>query len=186
MASLTGGGRLPEKQITKLSKRLSYVLRHKPDSIGITLDGEGWGPVDFILNKLGMSSAELDHVVETNNKKRFEFSGDKTKIRARQGHSINVDLGYNPVTPPDKLYHGTAEKTYERFIKTSGLSKMKRHHVHLSPDAETAKNVGGRHGKPIVLRIDAKAMHAAGYEFYKTDNNVWLVHNVPPGMFNVL
>lgn len=185
MSRFIGGGWMPDKQITKLSKKLSYVLRHKPDSIGLELDSEGWGSVDFILDKLGMDTDVLQNVVDTNNKKRFEFNEDKTKIRARQGHSINVDLGYNPVTPPDVLYHGTSDKAYHRFIKTSGLSKMRRHHVHLSLDVETAKNVGARHGKPVVLAIDAKAMQAAGYKFYKTDNDVWLVDNVPPGMFSV-
>lgn len=132
-----------------------------------------------------MDTDELQYVVDNNNKKRFEFNGDKTKIRARQGHSIKVDLGYVPVIPPDELYHGTADKTYQRSIKTAGLSKMKRHHVHLSPDVETARNVGGRHGKPVVLVVDAKAMHAAGYKFFKTDNDVWLVDSVPAGMFKV-
>jgi putative RNA 2'-phosphotransferase len=168
------------KQLVKLSKRLSKVLRHAPESIGITLDKNGWVEVQELLKCLGsnVSIDNIRYVVANNNKKRFEFSPDQSKIRACQGHSINIDLDLKSIDPPDILYHGTAEKTVP-YIQYDGILKMNRDHVHLSKDYETATNVGGRHGKPIVLSIDAKKMHEHGMKFYVSNNGVWLTDFVP-------
>ena len=121
----------------------------------------------------------VQEIVETNNKKRFTFNADKTKIRANQGHSINVDLQLAATVPPDVLYHGTHSKAVESIVR-EGLQKMARHHVHLSADLETARQVGRRRGKPVVFQVDAAAMHQQGYEFYRSQNGVWLVDRVPP------
>lgn len=169
-----------DKQLTKLSKRLSKVLRHAPERIGITLDKNGWVEVSELLKGLGSDIAleDIEYVVANNNKKRFEFSPDKNKIRACQGHSINVDLDLKAVVPPDVLYHGTSTNTVQH-IEADGILKMNRDHVHLSADQETAINVGQRHGKPTVLLIDAKKMHAEGADFYMSNNGVWLTDFVP-------
>jgi putative RNA 2'-phosphotransferase len=169
-----------DKQLIKLSKRLSKVLRHAPESIGITLDKNGWTEVEELLKGLGndVSMGDLKYVVANNNKKRFEFSDDFGKIRACQGHSINIDLDLKPVAPPDILFHGTAEKTVP-YIKYDGILKMNRDHVHLSKDLTTATQVGGRHGKPSILIIDAKKMHKHGLEFFISNNGVWLTDFVP-------
>lgn len=169
----------PLMDTIKLSKKLSYVLRHKPQSIGLKLDKSGWANVNDILAKMGMTQTELDQVVADNNKQRFEFSEDKRRIRARQGHSVQVDLGYKPLSPPDILYHGT-DKRLQDTLKKEGIKKMNRHHVHLSPDEQTAKIVGARHGPPLVILIDAKRMAADGCVFYKTENNVWLTDFIDP------
>lgn len=171
------------KKIKSTSKFLSLVLRHQPEVIGINLDTQGWVAVDELLQKLaaykrGISLEELDFVVENNNKKRFAFNKDKTKIRASQGHSINLDLGYAPVEPPELLYHGTASRFLEGIQKT-GLEKRNRHHLHLSLNLDTAKDVGGRHGKPVILVVRAKEMHEAGFQFFVSDNDVWLTDHVP-------
>jgi len=174
---------LTRKQLKHASKFLSLVLRHRPQAVGIELDDAGWVGVDTLLTafhekKPWYTREVLDEVVATNNKKRFEFDDTGTRIRARQGHSVDVDLGYKPVDPPDVLYHGTALK-YIDSIRNQGLRKMKRHHVHLSADHDTASNVGSRHGTVMVLTIDAKQMHADGHQFYVSNNGVWLVDSVP-------
>jgi len=166
------------KTLTRKSKFLSLVLRHKPEKIGLTLDENGWASVCELLNKAGLDQATLHTIVEQNNKKRFEFSANRTKIRARQGHSINVDLGYMSVDPPEYLYHGTVEKFLPN-IKLKGLLKMNRHHVHMSPDVKTANIVGVRRGKSIILKIKAKQLQATGVQFYHTENDVWLAEHVP-------
>jgi len=120
----------------------------------------------------------LEVIIETNDKKRFSFNEDKTLIRANQGHSINIDLGYEPKEPPTILFHGTADKSVESILKT-GIEKRNRQHVHLSKDKETAIKVGQRHGKPIILEIHSLKMSQNGYEFYLSDNNVWLTEFVP-------
>ncbi|AYL94565.1 RNA 2'-phosphotransferase [Mucilaginibacter celer] len=175
---------LTEKETTNLSKFLSLVLRHKPEEIGITLDEQGWVPVAELLNKLNaygnnVTLEALEHVVDTNAKKRFAFSDDKLNIRASQGHSVEVELGYAPQTPPDVLYHGTAASSVESIMQ-NGLEKRSRQHVHLSIDTDTAVNVGGRHGKPVVLTILTGEMHKEGYKFYLSENKVWLTDEVPP------
>lgn len=156
---------MDKKQVTKISKFLSLVLRHSPETIGIELDANGWTNVSTLLNTMQIMKEELEYVVENNNKKRFEFSPDKLKIRASQGHSVNVDLDYEAKEPPAVLYHGTAECNFDSILK-SGILKGKRNHVHLSRDLETAIYVGMRHGKPIVFEVHALEMHQDGYEFF--------------------
>lgn len=169
--------------IKKKSKFLSLVLRHKPEKIGITLDKAGWVSVRDLLsalNKYGkkMTMEELQEVVQNNDKKRFSFSEDGRKIRANQGHSVNVELGYIEKEPPNVLFHGTVSK-YLDSIFVSGLNKMQRHHVHLSKDIETATKVGSRRGKPVILVVDSKSMFERGHKFYLSDNGVWLTDHVP-------
>ena len=174
---------IDRKRNTKLSKLLSYVLRHKPDSIGIELDKEGWTDVnDLILkiNKHGHSidTAVLEDVVQTCDKKRFAYNLDKTKIRANQGHSIHINHGFKKLTPPGVLFHGTGKKN-ETEILSLGIDRRNRHHVHLSLNIKAAINVGERHGKPIVFEVDAERMHNDGFVFLKSENDVWLTDNVP-------
>lgn len=172
-----------EKDVVRLSKRLSNWLRHNPEAIGVTMDGAGWVLVEDLMHQAaahgrGFSREQLDRVVAENNKRRFEFDDSGTLIRARQGHSVPVDLGYEPAEPPPVLYHGTGERTLG-LIWNEGLRPMNRHAVHLSVDVETAHNVGSRHGKPAVLAVDAARMRADGYTFYVTGNGVWLADAVP-------
>lgn len=169
--------------LVRFSKRMSKLLRHDPQDLSI--DRHGWVSVKDILAKLSIDQAMLDRIVAENNKKRFEYDETGTKIRARQGHSIEVEHGYEPAVPPDELYHGTARHIMGILYK-EGLKKMRRHHVHLSPDKETAIKVGQRHGKPVVLVVDAKKMHEEGAIFYHTDNDVWLVDYVHPTRFREL
>ena len=168
-----------------ISKFFSYILRHHPESIGITLDSDGWVEIDLLLaqaQKHGriISRQELQETVDNNSKKRFTISEDGRRIRAAQGHSTGqVRMRLAPQTPPDVLYHGTATRFLDSIMR-QGLQAGARHHVHLSADRETAVKVGQRHGKPVVLRIDAAAMHQAGRAFYLSDNQVWLTEAVPP------
>ena len=166
-----------------VSKFLSLVLRHEPQRIGITLDEAGWTDVDGLLAAAArhgnpFTREELLHVVATNDKKRFALSDDGTRIRASQGHSVSVELGYEPSEPPEKLYHGTATRFVES-IRGEGLRPGERQHVHLSTTPEIATGVGQRHGKPVVLTVRAGAMHRAGYAFYVSANGVWLTPSVP-------
>jgi putative RNA 2'-phosphotransferase len=175
------------KKIKKLSKYLSLILRHRPEKIKLQLDKNGWASVESLLEKVNAShvqfnKAELDFVVENNNKKRFSYNYNQTKIRANQGHSIDIELGYAPVEPPETLFHGTA-KQFLTNIKAQGLQKMNRHHVHLSADKDTAINVGQRHGVVTVLTVQSKAMYDAGYEFFLSTNGVWLTDHVPVEYF---
>jgi putative RNA 2'-phosphotransferase len=171
---------MTEQQRTKISKRLSYILRHAPDSVGLTLDENGWARVHDLRTKFGspLSIEDLNEVVETNEKKRFAFNDDLTKIRASQGHSIEIDLAYQPTSPPEFLFHGTATRFLES-IKKDGLLKGSRHHVHLSLDEVTARKVGARHGSPVILTLKSKEMYEAGYVFYVSENDVWLTEHVP-------
>jgi putative RNA 2'-phosphotransferase len=169
--------------LTSKSKFLSLVLRHKPEEIGITLDDAGWVTVDELLEALRrngrpISLEELREVVRTNDKQRFAFSEDELRIRANQGHSIEVELDHAPATPPETLYHGTAERNLAS-IRATGLQKGERHHVHLSENRQTAEAVGRRYGKLVLLTIRSGDMSRAGFTFYKTPNNVWLVGAVP-------
>ena len=173
----------PETIKTK-SKWLSKHLRHSPQKVGLTLEEGGWVKVADLLkaanaNHLSLSRAQLEEVVKSNDKQRFSFDSSGTKIRANQGHSVAVDLQLQTQTPPDILYHGTAEKNRAAIFE-QGLLKGRRHHVHLSRETQVAVEVGSRHGKPLVLKIDALGMHAAGFDFYRSDNGVWLVEEVPP------
>lgn len=167
----------------KISKFLSLVLRHEPQAIGIDLDESGWVETRILLDALerhgrGISLDELRLVVENNDKKRFAFSEDQTRIRASQGHSVEVDLGYTPVQPPECLYHGTTDRFVEA-IRAAGLQRRDRHHVHLSAQTDTAVSVGSRHGRPVLLTVHAGAMHRAGRAFYQSANGVWLTDEVP-------
>ena len=167
----------------KHSKFLSLVLRHKPSNANIKLDKNGWVNVDELLKGLkevnrDLSIKELKEIVSTNDKKRFEFNNDETKIRASQGHSVKVNLDLKSERPPMKLYHGTVDKLVDTILK-EGLKKMNRHAVHLSEDIETATKVGSRRGKPVILEINSGHMNADKIKFYKSKNNVWLTDNVP-------
>lgn len=174
-----------EKTAKNISKFLSLVLRHSPETIELKLDENGWADVDELIlkcNKKGsqnqMTAERLDYVVENNDKKRFTFNEDKTKIRASQGHSISVELNLNEAEPSEFLYHGTVDKFLEN-IKKEGLQKMSRQHVHLSEDHETAIKVGSRRGAPQILTIRSGEMHQDGFKFYLSENNVWLTDEVP-------
>ncbi len=164
-------------------KYLAYILRHNPAAAGIELDINGWADVGELLRGVqrsgrAISLATLEEIVATDNKGRFAFNEDKSKIRAVQGHSFAVDLQLEERTPPDTLYHGTAEKNLES-IKQNGIEKRNRQYVHLSSDEQTAKKVGSRHGKPVVLIICAGQMAADGFKFYLSENGVWLTDGVP-------
>lgn len=165
------------------SKFLSLVLRHQPDLIGITLDPAGWVSVDDLLagcRRKGhdISRAELEEIVRSSDKQRYAFNDDKTRIRANQGHSVPVDLGHAAATPPDVLYHGTAEKSVPG-IRRDGLRKGQRHDVHLSERIDTANAVGSRHGKLVLLTVAAGRMQRDGFAFARTPNGVWLTDHVP-------
>lgn len=167
----------------KTSKFLSLVLRHQPGTIGIKLDEAGWVPVKELIEAsrahgFALTREELQTVVENNDKQRFSFSPDGLLIRANQGHSIEIELGLAPSTPPTMLYHGTAER-FLPSIKTRGLLKGQRHHVHLSAEAETAIKVGQRHGRPVVLLVQSGRMQQDGIDFYLSTNGVWLTEHVP-------
>lgn len=170
-----------------LSKFLSLILRHKPESVGLTLDPNGWVNVDKLL--VGMQESgkritlnDLEFIVADDNKGRYSFNQDKTMIRANQGHSISVDLGLIEKTPPPTLYHGTPDR-FEAIIRIEGLKPMQRHHVHLSDDITTAKQVGSRRGTPFIFHIDTRLMIADNIKFYQSENGVWLVDYVAPKYF---
>ncbi|KUH38706.1 MULTISPECIES: RNA 2'-phosphotransferase [Streptomyces] len=170
------------RRTVKVSKYLSRHLRHEPERIGLVLDAHGWVPVDDLLHALArhgvpLSRAELEHVVASSDKQRFALDGDR--IRANQGHSVEVDLALPPAEPPAYLYHGTVAASLDA-IRADGLRPMGRHHVHLSPDRETARRVGARRGRPVVLAVDAAAMHRDGHVFRVSANGVWLTDAVPP------
>ena len=165
--------------VIKQSKYLSLILRHQPQSAGLSLDEHGWVDVQDLLRASKISFEDLETVVRENDKKRFEFNEDKTRIRASQGHSIDVDLNYKPSIPPMYLFHGTVAKNVDKILK-NGIKKMKRHAVHLSVDQYTALRVGGRRGKAVALTIDAEKMNDNGYKFFLSTNGVWLTEFVPP------
>jgi putative RNA 2'-phosphotransferase len=172
-----------EQRLVKMSKMLSLVLRHNPRKLGLTLDAQGWVAVDDLLAAAQQHGYDLDadtlgQIVADNDKQRFAFSPDGRQIRANQGHSIEVDLALEPLAPPELLYHGTASRFLDS-IRQSGLERRSRQHLHLSGDRATAIAVGQRHGKPVVLVVQAGAMHAAGMVFYRSENGVWLTEHVP-------
>jgi putative RNA 2'-phosphotransferase len=169
---------------TRVSKFLSKHLRHDPAALGIALEPGGWIAVDVLLaacaaRGVELTRAELDEVVRTSDKQRFAFDATGTRLRASQGHSVPIELSLEPVEPPQVLYHGTHAGALAA-IEREGLSRMQRHHVHLSSDVETATRVGARRGPAIVLRVDAQAMRRDGFVFFRSDNGVWLVERVPP------
>ena len=167
-----------DKLLVKKSRFLSMVLRHQPKKANLVLDDAGWTDVQTLLVNCKMDMPLLEQVVSTNNKKRFEFNEDMTRIRARQGHSVKVELGYEPADPPEFLYHGTATRFLDSIMK-EGLKSMQRHQVHLCEDLTTASAVGKRHGKLVILKVAAQDMVKGGAKFYVTDNNVWLTDTVP-------
>lgn len=183
-----------EQQQTKLSRFLSLVLRHKPQAIGLSLDDNGWANVDDLLGKLNqygktINFETLNLLVENNSKQRFVFNSDKSMIRANQGHSIDIDLGYvaKPAEQvPVTLYHGTASRFVKSIFAAGAIEKMQRHHVHLSGDIETARAVGQRHGKWVVFAVDTQAMLDAGHQFYQADNGVWLTDSIPVSFIHKL
>ena len=173
-----------ETRLVRVSKFLSRHLRHDPVGLGLTLAPGGWVNVDALLvacarHHVVLTRAGLEEVVTLNTKQRFSFDPTGTLIRANQGHSVEVDLQLEPATPPAVLYHGTGHQTADHIART-GLEKMRRHHVHLSADVETARAVGARHGRPVIFAVDAAAMARAGHLFYRSDNGVWLTDAVPP------
>lgn len=175
---------MTEKETIKASKFLSLILRHEPERIGLKLGEGGWTDVNELLLAMRRSGSaltreDLEHIVVTSDKKRFAFSDDGLRIRANQGHSVEVDLQYPPQTPPEILYHGTATRFLDG-IRRDGLMKMDRHDVHLSAETKVTLQVGGRHGKPALLTIRAGDMHRAGFVFRCSANGVWLVDQVPP------
>jgi putative RNA 2'-phosphotransferase len=178
----SGRGRTPDQRTVKVSKYLSKHLRHQPERIGLVLDEAGWVEIDTLITAakahgFPFSRTELDHVVATNDKQRFAVRG--TRIRASQGHSVEVDLQLPPVSPPSYLYHGTVGRHLDA-IRGEGLLPMNRHDVHLSTDRETATRVGARRGRPVVISVDSGAMHRDGHEFRVSANGVWLTAAVPP------
>lgn len=163
----------------KIGKKITYLLRHNPE--GLTMDKHGYVDVVPLLDKVDITQVELDHIVDTNNKKRLAYNSDKTKIRATQGHSVKVDVQLKEARPPRTLYHGTTPDNVSKIMK-SGLDKMRRLHVHLSEDKNVAYDVGKRYSKykdPIILEIDSAAMYADGHKFFLSENGVWLIDNVP-------
>jgi putative RNA 2'-phosphotransferase len=174
---------ITEKENKRISKFLSFVLRHHPELIGIELDGNGWTDVSLLIQKSGKTEPALDfemlkYIVDTNAKKRFSFNDQLDKIRANQGHSVEVDLGYTPKPPPDVLYHVTGPLFLD-IKKRSGMYKKSSHHFNLSHNKETAINVGQRHGKPFVFEVLSGQMYRDNYEFFLSDNEVWLTDHVP-------
>jgi putative RNA 2'-phosphotransferase len=175
--------------IVTASKFLSLLLRHRPETIGLSLDAEGWAEIEDIVRltagtRTPLTKRLIEEIAATSDKKRFAISDDGTRIRANQGHSILVDLNLRPQNPPEKLFHGTATRFLESIIR-QGLIKGNRQHVHLSPDRVTAMKVGQRHGKPVILSIAAQAMQASGFVFFLSANGVWLTDHVPTKFLNV-
>ena len=174
---------MEKERLVRISKYLSKHLRHEPERLGLTLAPGGWVGVDVLLEACArrgfpVSREELDEVVARNDKRRFSFDEAGARIRANQGHSVEVDLQLERRAPPRLLYHGTGERSVGAIL-SGGLRRMGRHHVHLSPDAETARRVGARHGRPVVFAVDAARMAEAGHEFYLSANGVWLADSVP-------
>ena len=172
-----------ERIVSKTSRFLILILRHKPEGINIQLDEHGWVNTEQLIKKSNeyghnLTMDILEYIVETNDKKRFAFNDDKTKIRASQGHSVDIELGYTPKTPPTILYHGTGLKSVFS-IQKFGIEKRSRTHVHLSSDIETAITVGKRHGNLVVFEVQALKMHCVGYKFFLSDNGVWLTDWIP-------
>ncbi|MDD6490022.1 MAG: RNA 2'-phosphotransferase [Clostridia bacterium] len=177
--------------LTKTSKFLSLILRHKPEVIGITLDEHGWADIDELIdginahdNKYNINREILNQIVETDEKQRYAISPDGKLIRANQGHSIPVDVELKETEPPEELFHGTADR-FSESIEQQGLLPQSRLYVHLSKDIQTAEKVGMRHGKPVVYSVNSGEMFRQGYKFYISLNGVWLTKNVPPQFLTI-
>lgn len=179
---------MAEARYVRASKMLACALRHKPGEFGIELDAHGWAQVGSLVRgmkgKAEFSSDILEHIVATDPKGRYEFDAHHTRVRARQGHSVPVDVELERREPPAVLYHGTATRRLDKIMR-EGLKPMSRLYVHLSPDQQTALKVGSRHGEPAVLKVDAAAMAAEGREFYLSRNGVWLTGPVGPRFLEV-
>lgn len=174
----------------KLSIFISLVLRHQPGAAGISLDEHGWADVDALIRGINDTGRYIDmdmleEIVRMDQKGRYSFNEDKTLIRANQGHSIPVDVELKQAEPPETLYHGTADR-FLKSIENEGLRSMSRLYVHLSKDYDTAVAVGTRHGKPVVLRVDAAQMMRDGAVFYLSENGVWLTKYVEPRYLSVM
>jgi putative RNA 2'-phosphotransferase len=172
-----------DDRLTRTSKFLSYVLRHNPEALNLTLDPGGWADVETLIERAraegrSLSRSRIKHLITAGDKTRFTLSDDESQIRANYGHSIEVNLDLTPTAPPDELYHGTAESALSS-IRAEGLRPQSRQYVHLSPTPEEATSVGRRHGRPVVLMIDAPALHAAGCTLYQSTDTVWLTRRVP-------
>ena len=181
---------LQNAETVRISKTLSFWLRHRPDDANLTLDEHGWSDIDALLAALTARGLPGDidtllAVVEDNDKQRFEVTPDLAKIRARQGHCVTIELSLEPKTPPDQLYHGTVERFLEPIL-TKGLTKMGRSHVHLTADIKTARKVGARRGAPVILIVEAAAMHAQNHAFFLAANDVWLTDHVSPNFLRRL
>ncbi len=167
---------------TKTSRYISLILRHQPEVIGITLDEHGWADVNALIEGVNrthpLNREILEEIVRTDEKQRYSFNEDHTRIRANQGHSISVDVELKVCEPPEILYHGTGEKYVSSILK-EGLIPKSRLYVHLSKDEATAKQVGSRHGTPAVFAVEAGEMHRRGHVFFLSENGVWLVKHVP-------
>lgn len=175
---------MTSRERVEKSRFLSRALRHRPERIGIVLDAAGWVAVDELCaacarHGVAIDRDELFRIVQESDKQRFALSPDGRRIRAQQGHSVDVELGYEPLPPPELLFHGTIGKLLPA-ISELGLLRGRRHHVHLSADRETASRVGGRRGKPVILTVQAGRMHTDGFVFLKSGNGVWLTEHVPP------
>ena len=175
----------------QLSKFLSLILRHHPETVGITLDPHGWADVDELILKVNqagryaLDKVLLEEIVRTDNKQRYSFNGDHSRIRANQGHSIQVDVELEEKIPPAVLYHGTGEKSVNSILQ-QGVLPRSRLYVHLSPTPEIARQVGSRHGKPAVFQVDSGKMSLSGIPFYLSKNGVWLVKEVPPQYLSLI
>lgn len=175
-----------KNKLKNISKFLSLILRHKPETIGLKLDKNGWADIDELIEKskdISLTRELIDEVVQKNDKRRFIIDGNR--IRANQGHSIEVDLELKPLTPPDILYHGTATRFLDSIMQT-GITKQSRQHVHLSQELETAISVGQRHGKVAILEVNAQEMLAKGHTFYRSENGVWLTDIVGVEFLKIL
>lgn len=174
---------MDSKKEKKISKAISYWLRHNPDDIGIEIGDNGWTDIDILIekaaDKVEFTFEELKEVVANSDKQRFSISEDEMMIRANQGHSIEINMDFPEVVPPQILYHGAPVRVVDIIMK-EGLKKMNRHHVHLSPDTDTAEKVGARRGKFEILEVEAMRLRADGHKIYMSDNGVYLVDEVPP------
>lgn len=177
--------------MSKAGKFLALILRHRPEVGGLTLDGEGWAPVDSVLAALrtrfgAFTHDDLEALVRADEKGRYAFDAAGLRIRASQGHSVAVDLGLAPVEPPETLYHGTVARFLESIL-AEGLKPGSRQHVHLSPDVGTARQVAARRaGDKAILEVASLSLARTGHPFYKSANGVWLTGAVPPEFLAVV
>ena len=171
------------------SRLLALVLRHKPEEVGITLDEHGWANVDELVEGIAalcpFTLGMLEEIVATDSKDRYSFNEDHSLVRANQGHSVGVDVELELLDPPEVLYHGTAQRFLDSIME-QGLLPMGRLYVHLSSDKDMAYRVGGRHGSPVVLKVDTYKMHEEGFEFFLSKNEVWLTKRVPPKYLTII